>query len=763
MKRSICLVVENTTDIRLINGLSKYYQVEIIARKRSEYTIVPWKLPKNVHTNVISCKRELYPVWVFFALLKKMRKYNAVIVNSEKFAGLALSLIKSITNKPCFCVICTSSIEYLNAKRQKKRVNRIKYGLQYGLTKFATMWNISRYDMSIVLSTHIKGIVSRYAHKKVVVIPVYGVDKRVFRRISNSTKNQLRKRLDLPLNKYIIFISSRIAPEKDIESFFKALASLIEQGNTDIVALNLSGQYVEFNHAAENLGVERYTIGRPAVEPRLLPEFYNAVDLCVQPSLCEGLGFSPLEALACETPTIVSHTGGMKESTVHGIHSLHYKPGDPDDLCKKIEYAYKNREEMICMAKRGALWVKDNYDSSQVFAKFKYVADGICEGKKMQLTMEAPHTSSRKKLKKKKRKLNIGMCVNYLPDKTHHGGVSYQVHEFSNRISEKHDVTIFSMNEPALQHEYDNVKMEISGLKKRKRIVSLILYPLYLRQQNLRQFDILHSHGDDFLFFLLRVPIIRTFYGSAIGELKTATTSKRKIHQFFRYFTEFLSGFYASINISISESTKKYLPFINEVIPCGIDLEKFKPGKKKSKIPSILFVGTIQGRKRGQLLLEIFKNDIKPQIRNAELWIVSSEGVEGVGIRWFGRIPEERLIELYQKAWVFCLPSKYEGFGVPYIEAMACGTPVVSSMNAGAREVINEGKYGIIVDDDKLGESILRLLGNKELREGYVKRGLERAQQFSWERITSEYDEYYSILFNRLEDSRKNQYRSPRN
>ena len=58
--------------------------------------------------------------------------------------------------------------------------------------------------------------------------------------------------------------------------------------------------------------------------------------------------------------------------------------------------------------------------------------------------------------------------------------------------------------------------------------------------------------------------------------------------------------------------------------------------------------------------------------------------------------PLERLIELYQQAWLFCLPSSYEGFGVPYIEAMSCGTPVVATPNAGAREVLEEMAGGTL-------------------------------------------------------------------
>jgi len=353
------------------------------------------------------------------------------------------------------------------------------------------------------------------------------------------------------------------------------------------------------------------------------------------------------------------------------------------------------------------------------------------------------------------RMLKVGMVVNFLPDENHHGGVAYQVHTLANKLSKEFDITIFAINQTDLIHNYKNIKVKLPGFLTKNRFLEIIFFPLFVRFQTFKQFDIFHTHGDDFLFFFLRKPIIRTFYGSALGEFRTASANKRKLHQFFRYFAEYLSGFYAKMNVGISFSTKKYLPFINEIIPCGIDLEKFKPSNKKSEHPSILFVGTIEGRKRGWFLAKVFKNWIKPKIPDAELWVVSSEKVEGEDIKWFGHIPEEKLIELYQKAWVFCLPSLYEGFGVPYIEAMACGTAVVTTPNSGAMEVLKNGKYGIIVNDKLLGTSITWILKNKNLRAKYVKEGLKRVQEFSWNNIGGRYLKLYNFLLMRKIDFSK--------
>ena len=342
------------------------------------------------------------------------------------------------------------------------------------------------------------------------------------------------------------------------------------------------------------------------------------------------------------------------------------------------------------------------------------------------------------------RRIKICMSVNFLPDLEHSGGVSYQVHYFANKLHDNGiDVTVFSSNKPNLKYSYKVKIVKYSHWIAKRKILWFLLYPVLLRMNDYRDFDLFHSHGDEFLFFFFSKPIIRTFYGSALGEFNSASSFKRKLNQIFRYFTEYISGFHAKINVGISHSTKKYLPFINKVIPCGINLEKFKPDRVKSEHPSIFFVGTIKGRKRGWFLVKVFKEEIKPKIPDAELWIVSSEKVSGDGIFWFGRVSESKLIELYQRAWIFCLPSRYEGFGVPYIEAMACGTTVVTTPNQGAIEVLQNGEYGFIVSDENLHYTLIELIKDNTKRNRIRKKCLEYVKKYAITNVAKRYKQIY--------------------
>ena len=196
--------------------------------------------------------------------------------------------------------------------------------------------------------------------------------------------------------------------------------------------------------------------------------------------------------------------------------------------------------------------------------------------------------------------------------------------------------------------------------------------------------------------------------------------------------------------VTVSENTRRYIPMVKRVIPNGVDLGAFSPGGEKSAAPSLLFVGTMSNRKRGGMLLDIFNREIRPRVPGAEFWAVCEEPVSGDGVHWFGRVPKEKLTELYRSAWAFCLPSTYEGFGVPYIEAMASGVPVVASPNVGAREVLQEGASGLLPADEELGNTIVEVLTNEALRTRLSAAGLKRSLDFGWDRVCSLYEALYA-------------------
>ena len=111
-----------------------------------------------------------------------------------------------------------------------------------------------------------------------------------------------------------------------------------------------------------------------------------------------------------------------------------------------------------------------------------------------------------------------------------------------------------------------------------------------------------------------------------------------------------------------------------------------------------------------------------------------------------GYVAEEDLAALYSGAVAFVFPSLYEGFGLPALEAMACGTPVITSNTTSLPEVV--GDAALLVDPsdaDQLCEAMSIILSHHSLREVLSRRGLERAAQFSWERCADQTVEVYRL------------------
>jgi glycosyltransferase involved in cell wall biosynthesis len=114
------------------------------------------------------------------------------------------------------------------------------------------------------------------------------------------------------------------------------------------------------------------------------------------------------------------------------------------------------------------------------------------------------------------------------------------------------------------------------------------------------------------------------------------------------------------------------------------------------------------------------------------------------GAVFTGYVPQEDLPTLYSGAEIFAYPSLYEGFGLPPLEAMASGVPVLTSKTSSIPEVV--GDAGVLVDPadiDSIRDGLERLMADEQLRKEFAERGLKRAQTMSWDRTA---DETWRIL-----------------
>ena len=220
----------------------------------------------------------------------------------------------------------------------------------------------------------------------------------------------------------------------------------------------------------------------------------------------------------------------------------------------------------------------------------------------------------------------------------------------------------------------------------------------------------------------------------------------------------------------VSESTKKDLCSLGKFDPCDVTVAKlaastrsFYPCKNPNRISFLKHTFGIP--KDGKYLLVMSPLNLRknlPLLFRSFFDLLDKEGIEDLylligtsqkhtndkkavevflehkynqKIIFTQHVPEDHLSALYSGALALVFPSLYEGFGIPPLEAMQCGTPVITSNTSSLPEVV--GDAGIMLDPkDRKGltKSILKLYRNEELRQELGKKGIERAKLFSWKK-----------------------------
>jgi phosphatidylinositol alpha-mannosyltransferase len=337
--------------------------------------------------------------------------------------------------------------------------------------------------------------------------------------------------------------------------------------------------------------------------------------------------------------------------------------------------------------------------------------------------------------------LRIGMFTTSLPEPDRKpGGVDVLIDRLAGRLVDRgHTVRIFTYSPAPADATYQVQRLAPPSWRE-QRLRRMLSVPRALNRVDFAGLDVLHLHGDDWFYRRRRLPTVRTFYGSALHEARTGTRWRRRVGQSVSFALELIAARRATATYGLIPGDGRWYRTRGS-LGCGVEPNDARV--ERSAQPTILFVGTWQGRKRGRILAQAFADVVRPRLPDAELVMVSDEVVAGPGIRWIRRPSDEELGRLYREAWVLCLPSAYEGLGIPYLEAMAAGTPVLATPNPGADYVLRSGRDGRIAPLDRLGPELLQLLTDPVARETLARRGRVRAQDFSWPAVCEAHEEAY--------------------
>jgi phosphatidylinositol alpha-mannosyltransferase len=355
------------------------------------------------------------------------------------------------------------------------------------------------------------------------------------------------------------------------------------------------------------------------------------------------------------------------------------------------------------------------------------------------------------------------------------GGVNQHVrHLYENLRLRGHDVRILTSSH-GLQRASEGDVIRIGkgfSVPSNGSVGTITVSPRYVSQVqsvlDRERFDLLHFH-EPFVPFLSLVVLrqstsvnVATFhaYGgfSAAYELGS------------RMFSSYPNRLHGRIAVSAAARhfIDRFFPGDYKIIPNGVDTSRFARAvpiaRWQDGTKNILFVGRFEPRKG---LLDLLKAywilrktgcDCRllvvgggPQEREARRYVLTRRMG---GVEFLGRVSDEERDALFKTADVYCSPATgRESFGIVLLEAMAAGTAIVCSDIHGYKGVARRGREALLVpphEPKDLAGALARVLGDDELRAHMGESGVERAAEFSWERVTAKVEDYYGFVIRRL-------------
>lgn len=381
-------------------------------------------------------------------------------------------------------------------------------------------------------------------------------------------------------------------------------------------------------------------------------------------------------------------------------------------------------------------------------------------------------------------RLRICFITKMYPPRT--GGGSTYAYELANALGERgHKVDVYTQ---AVSEEDDDVQthsnVTVTRITQTRPLVvfSTLYFSIACRLRiDFEPYDVIHGTlmpastvaFDPWFLEGVDTPLVLTSHGTSFDEAR-AVDPQGPVDYLFKYVfhplnvvMDVVSGQSADQIIAVSDHTREQLRDLYrfddaklEMVPPGIDTDRFRPVDNRHPAvnrsrQSILVLSRLDPRKGIDKAIRAFA---RLNRSDAELLIAGTGRLESrlkelasdlnvrENVRFLGFVSDEELPALYSSVDLFVLPSEYEGFGIVFMEAMACGTPVIGTDVGGVPTAIDDGETGYIVPIGEISELTKRLqvlLNDKKEYDQKASRARIWAKEHDWNTIAMQIETVY--------------------
>jgi glycosyltransferase involved in cell wall biosynthesis len=370
--RRVLFFVEGFTDIRFVVGLCEICDLTMVVPAREYHSsgLADRVRELALHVKIMEIPggRAPFQIRSMAWLLRNARRFDVIVAQEALRGALNANIAGLLKRVPIVTYMGIAPVEYFRCRRERGQIGLFKALAGEAAIRVMLTLNGRLATRCLAMGPYLRDVAMRYCPRSTLGL-YYGVDTERFRPVDEKERLAIRERLDLPRDRFLVLLSSRVSHEKDPETVLHAVADARWRG-LDAVLINLGGGWREFIALARALRLadcDQWVIGHPAVHPMTAVfDYFRAADAVAMASLAEGAAFSTLEAMACATPTVATAVGGMG-SQLQGLARL-VPRGDYRAMADELIWIAANPVVARAQALRGRDYVIREWDRRKAFA-----------------------------------------------------------------------------------------------------------------------------------------------------------------------------------------------------------------------------------------------------------------------------------------------------------------------------------------------------------------------------------------------------------